>query len=49
MSTEHQVPLVFAGVNGFLDKIDSKRVTEFEASIIPYLTSNHSDVLETIK
>jgi len=47
--TEHQVPLVFAGVNGFLDKIDSKRVTEFEASIIPHLTSNHSDVLETIK
>ncbi|GET01310.1 ATP synthase subunit alpha, mitochondrial [Rhizophagus clarus] len=49
MSTEHQVPLVFAGVNGFLDKIDSKRVIEFEASIIPYLTSNHPDVLETIK
>ncbi|RGB29303.1 ATP synthase subunit alpha [Rhizophagus diaphanus] len=49
MSTEHQVPLVFAGVHGFLDKIDSKRVTEFESSLIPYLTSNHSDVLETIK
>lgn len=49
MSTEHQVPLVFAGVHGFLDKIDSKRVTEFESSLIPHLTSNHSDVLETIK
>ncbi|CAG8532548.1 1433_t:CDS:2 [Rhizophagus irregularis] len=49
MSTEHQVPLIFAGVHGFLDKIDSKRVTEFESSLIPHLTSNHSDVLETIK
>uniref|UniRef100_A0A1D1Y4D1 ATP synthase subunit alpha n=1 Tax=Anthurium amnicola TaxID=1678845 RepID=A0A1D1Y4D1_9ARAE len=49
LPTEHQVPLVFAGVNGFLDKVDSKRITEFEASLLPYLTSNHSDVLETIK
>ncbi|CAG8616572.1 14579_t:CDS:2 [Funneliformis mosseae] len=49
LSTEQQVPLVFAGVHGFLDKVDSKRVTEFEASFLPHLTSNHSDVLETIK
>ncbi|CAG8555507.1 7028_t:CDS:2 [Acaulospora colombiana] len=46
---EHQVPIVFAGVNGFLDKVDPKRVTEFEASVIPYLVSNHSNVLENIK
>lgn len=49
ISSENQVPLVFAGVNGFLDKIDSKRVTEFETSFLPYLKSSHSDVLEAIK
>jgi F-type H+-transporting ATPase subunit alpha len=32
-----------------LDKVDVKRVIEFESSFIPYLTSNHSDVLEAIK
>ncbi|CAG8831897.1 19834_t:CDS:2, partial [Gigaspora margarita] len=48
MPIEHQVPLIFAGVHGFLDKIDSKRVQEFEAAFIPHLVSNHSDVLETI-
>ncbi|CAG8516944.1 5652_t:CDS:10 [Scutellospora calospora] len=48
LPTEHQVPLVFAGVHGFLDKLDSKRVTEFENSFIPHMVSNHSDVLDTI-
>ncbi|CAG8585669.1 9660_t:CDS:2 [Diversispora eburnea] len=46
--TEHQVPLVFAGVHGFLDKIDVKRVTEFESALTPYLLSNHPDVIDTI-
>uniref|UniRef100_A0A1D1XD08 ATP synthase subunit alpha n=1 Tax=Anthurium amnicola TaxID=1678845 RepID=A0A1D1XD08_9ARAE len=49
LPVEHQVPLVFAGVNGFLDKIDAKRVIEFEQAFIPYLVSNHSDVLEAIR
>ncbi|CAG8734029.1 9752_t:CDS:1, partial [Racocetra fulgida] len=48
LPTEHQVPLIFAGVHGFLDKVDSKRVTEFEATFIPHLVSNHPDVLDTI-
>ncbi|CAJ0826600.1 3582_t:CDS:2, partial [Entrophospora sp. SA101] len=46
---ELQVPLVFAGVHGFLDKIDSKRVVEFESSFLPHISSNHADVLDTIK
>ncbi|CAG8565539.1 3518_t:CDS:2, partial [Acaulospora morrowiae] len=46
---EYQVPIVFAGVNGFLDKIEPKRVTEFESACIPYLVSNYPDVLEAIR
>ncbi|KAG9294864.1 hypothetical protein G9A89_003204 [Geosiphon pyriformis] len=46
---EHQVPLIFAGVNGFLDKIPTQRITEFEANFIAFLVSNHNDLLNTIK
>ncbi|CAG8433109.1 7780_t:CDS:2 [Ambispora gerdemannii] len=49
LPVEHQVPLIFAGVNGFLDKIESKRVIEFEHGFIPFLVANHSDLLETIR
>ncbi|CAG8467119.1 429_t:CDS:2 [Ambispora leptoticha] len=49
LPVEHQVPLIFAGVNGFLDKIDSKRVNEFEHAFLPFLTANHADLLETIR
>ncbi|KAJ1647794.1 Alpha subunit of the F1 sector of mitochondrial F1F0 ATP synthase [Dispira simplex] len=46
---ENQVAIVFAGVNGFLDKIDVNRVVEFESALIPYLQSNHKDVLDKIR
>ncbi|KAJ1928969.1 Alpha subunit of the F1 sector of mitochondrial F1F0 ATP synthase [Tieghemiomyces parasiticus] len=49
MSVEHQVAIIFAGVNGFLDKIDVNRVVEFESALIPYMTSNHADVFDTIR
>lgn len=49
MSVEHQVIVIYSGVNGFLDKVDVKRVGEFEKGLIPYVQSNHPDVLEEIR
>ena len=49
MSVEEQVMVIFAGVNGFLDKIDVKRVTEFEAKMLPYVKEHHKDILEEIR
>ncbi|KAI8868392.1 C-terminal domain of alpha and beta subunits of F1 ATP synthase [Ramicandelaber brevisporus] len=49
LPVEHQVAILFAGVNGFLDKIDVKRVVEFESTLLPFLTSNHQDLLNKIR
>ncbi|KAF9977767.1 Alpha subunit of the F1 sector of mitochondrial F1F0 ATP synthase [Actinomortierella ambigua] len=46
---EQQVAIVFAGVNGFLDKLPVSRVGEFENTFIPHLVANHSDILEDIR
>lgn len=46
---EEQVIVIFAGVNGFLDKLDVKRVTEFEAKLLPYIRNNNPEILEEIR
>lgn len=46
---EEQVVIIFAGVNGFLDKLEVKKVTAFEAKLIPYFQANHPEILETLR
>ncbi len=46
---EQQVVTIFAGVNGFLDKIDVKRVVEFEAKLTPFIKDSHPQILEEIR
>ncbi|KAJ1921225.1 Alpha subunit of the F1 sector of mitochondrial F1F0 ATP synthase [Mycoemilia scoparia] len=48
LSVEDQVIVIFAGVNGFLDKIPTQRIVEFEAAFLSYMRSNHSDILSAI-
>ncbi|PVU96006.1 hypothetical protein BB561_001445 [Smittium simulii] len=48
LSVEQQVIVVFAGVNGYLDKIPTNRIVEFEAKLLPYMASNHNEILSTI-
>ncbi|KAJ2192702.1 Alpha subunit of the F1 sector of mitochondrial F1F0 ATP synthase [Coemansia sp. RSA 353] len=49
LSVEDQVAIIFAGVNGFLDKVPTARIVEFEQKFIPFVRSNHKDILETIR
>lgn len=49
LPVEQQVVIIFAGVNGFLDKLDVKKVTSFEAKLVPYIQNNHPDILESIR
>ncbi|KAL1919374.1 uncharacterized protein VTP21DRAFT_2067 [Calcarisporiella thermophila] len=49
MPVEQQVAIIFAGVNGYLDRIPVNKVTEFEGAFLPYMTSNHADLLDTIR
>ncbi|KAJ2830426.1 Alpha subunit of the F1 sector of mitochondrial F1F0 ATP synthase [Coemansia erecta] len=48
LSVEDQVAIIFAGVNGFLDKVPTARIVEFEQKFIPFVRSNHKDILDTI-
>ncbi len=49
LPVEQQVVIIFAGVNGFLDKLEVKKVTEFEAKLIPYIQNNNQEILDEIR
>lgn len=49
LKTEEQVAVIFAGVNGYLDKIAVRQVGKFEQGLLAYMRSEGKDVLETIR
>ncbi len=49
LKVEEQVVVIFAGVNGYLDEIDIRKVTEFETGLLKDLNSNGQNILEKIK
>ncbi|KAG7866596.1 hypothetical protein KL918_003493 [Ogataea parapolymorpha] len=48
-ASEEQVPVIYAGVNGFLDNIPIERIQEFEEQFVAYLKANEGDILEAIR
>ncbi len=46
---EEQVVSIFAGVRGYLDKIEVKDVTRFEAAMLDDLRANGQDILHAIR
>ncbi len=49
LQVEEQVCVIFAGTQGYLDKIAKNRVQEFEAEFLRKLHADHSDILKTIR
>ena len=49
MAVEDQVVSIFAGVRGYLDKIDVGDVGRFEAEFMSEMRNAHADILETIR
>ncbi|KAI9260660.1 ATP synthase subunit alpha [Phascolomyces articulosus] len=49
LAIETQVPIVFAGVNGFLDKVPVNRIVEWEKDFISHIQSEQKATLEEIK
>tara|TARA_Y100001934_G_scaffold280564_1_gene387593 strand:+ start:666 stop:2219 length:1554 start_codon:yes stop_codon:yes gene_type:complete len=49
LQVEEQVVVLFAGVNGYLDGIDVKEVTAFEAQLLETVRSSHKDLLTKIR
>lgn len=48
-AVEEEVPVIYAGVNGFLDNFPADRVPEFEEKYLAYLKTNDADILATIR
>ncbi len=46
---ENQVVIIFAGVRGFLDKVDIKRITAFENAWLKHVKEQHPAIIEEIK
>lgn len=49
LKTEEQVAVIFAGVNGYLDKLPLAQVAKFEQGFLSYLRSEGKDILDTIR
>ena len=49
LKTEEQVAVIFAGVNGYLDKIAVAQVGKFEQGLLSYMHSEGKDILEAIR
>lgn len=49
MAIEEQVAVIYAGVRGFLDKMDPSRITAFEADYLQHLRSSQQDLLKRIR
>lgn len=48
MAVNEMVPLIYAGVNGFLDSIPVNKILIWEADFLSHLKTNESELLATI-
>jgi len=49
LKTEEQVVVLFAGVNGYLDKLPVSSVGAFEKGLLTSMNSGHKDILDSIR
>ena len=49
MLVEHQIAIIYAGINGYLDDIELEKVGDFEKGLLEYLDANSQDLLDAIR
>ena len=49
LKMEEQVCVIYAGVNGYLDKFEVARVRAFEQGLLTLLRTKHADLLDSIR
>ena len=49
LKMEEQVAVIYAGVNGYLDKMPLNKVREFEDKLLAAMRTKHADLLEAIR
>ncbi|GAB1310781.1 Alpha subunit of the F1 sector of mitochondrial F1F0 ATP synthase [Madurella fahalii] len=48
MAVNEMVPLIFAGVNGYLDTVPVNKILQWEADFLAHLKTNEADLMATI-
>ncbi|KAL2270256.1 hypothetical protein VTJ83DRAFT_2440 [Remersonia thermophila] len=48
MAVNEMVPLIFAGVNGYLDPVPVDKILQWEADFLAHLKTNEADLMATI-
>ncbi|KAL1837261.1 hypothetical protein VTJ49DRAFT_4085 [Mycothermus thermophilus] len=48
MAVNEMVPLIFAGVNGYLDPVPVNKILQWEADFLAHLKTNEADLMATI-
>lgn len=48
MAVNEMVPLIFAGVNGFLDSVPVDKILQWEADFLSHLKTNEAELIATI-
>jgi len=48
MAIEEQVPIIYCGVRGHIDKVDPSKITQFEKEFSALLKASHPDIIESI-
>ena len=49
LSSEEQVVLLYAGVNGFMDNIETNQISEFEVQLLITIKKDYMNILDDIK
>jgi F-type H+-transporting ATPase subunit alpha len=49
MPVEEQVVVIYAGVRGYLDALDLKRITAFESHLLSEVRANGQEILAIIR
>lgn len=49
MSADEQVCVIYAGVNGHLDKMSTSKIPQFESEFLNFMRNTHSDIMNEIK
>ncbi|CAI9167905.1 unnamed protein product [Rangifer tarandus platyrhynchus] len=49
MATEEHVAVIYAGVRGYLDKLEPSKITKFENAFLPHVISQHQALLGKIR
>lgn len=49
MAVNEMVPLIFAGVNGYLDSVPVAKILQWESDFLSHLRSNESELLAQIE